>query len=561
MEHRDGKKSEKTIVTASLVDAFDDMGLDAVPFEVVSAEEIQELASRANADDPLGADEQAEFEAVEEEVVPHRHRKFMWTAVPSWLISLLVHVAFILLLAAISLDPVNQVISILQASAGETLAIEEFDLQGPTIDSPTDSLDEPVSVPSSTITQELQLPELQAPLPTDLVTDIQSLETNRLTESILPSAMLHSSSMAQMSASLNSRSAASKSELLEKFGGNAASEKSVAMALRWIANHQLRTGGWSFDHSAVCGKQCENPGEMALASNGATAMALLPFLGAGQTHLQGQYKNQVKKGLAFLINHMKVTNGELPDGSWHETGGTMYSHSLAAIAICEAYAMTQDPDLVQPAQLSLNYLIKAQDSRGGGWRYNPNEPGDTSVVGWCLMALKSGKMGNLSVPPSSFAGANNFLNFVSTNQGAYYGYDRPTSNVDGRHATTAVGLLCRMYLGYPKDHPGMKEGIAFLAKTGPRVNDLYYSYYATQVLRHHGGPEWETWNKQLRDELIKQQAPESAGHSAGSWYTGGPHAESGGRLCATSLATMILEVYYRHMPLYSEKSAEDDFEI
>jgi hypothetical protein len=80
-------------------------------------------------------------------------------------------------------------------------------------------------------------------------------------------------------------------------------------------------------------------------------------------------------------------------------------------------------------------------------------------------------------------------------------------------------------------------------------------------LRHYGGPEWENWNKQLRDELIKQQVPEGSGHSTGSWYTGGPHANSGGRLYATSLATMILEVYYRHMPLYSERSSDEDFEI
>lgn len=527
-----------------------------VPGSNVSRETVAPADAQPTIDDSVTLGEMVADEA------PARHRRFLWTAAPSWLISLVVHVAMILVLAAISLDPVNRVISILQASAGDTdSAIEEFDLQGPELDSPESSVDDPLAVPTPAITPAVTMPELQPPLPTDFMADIKSLDTNSMTESILPSAVLNSATMAQMSVSLNSRSSASKSELLERFGGNADSEKAVAMALRWIAEHQLNTGGWSFNHSVVCRQQCKDPGEMTLANNGATAMALLPFLGAGQTHLEGQYKDTVKRGLAFLITRMKVTNGQLPDGSWHEPGGTMYSHGLAAITICEAYAMTQDPDLLQPAQLSLNYLINSQDPRGGGWRYNPREPGDTSVVGWCLMALKSGKMGNLNVPPSTFIGANNFLDFVSTNQGAYYGYDKPTSSVEGRHATTAVGLLCRMYLGQPKEHPGVKAGVEFLVKTGPRVNDLYYSYYATQVLRHYGGPEWEDWNKQLRDELIKQQVPEGSGHSTGSWYTGGPHAQSGGRLCATSLATMILEVYYRHMPLYSEKSSDADFEI
>ncbi len=117
-----------------------------------------------------------------------------------------------------------------------------------------------------------------------------------------------------------------------------------------------------------------------------------------------------------------------------------------------------------------------------------------------------------------------------------------------------------MYMGVPKEQAGIKAGVEFLSKRGPSTSDLYYSYYATQVMRQYGGPEWEEWNRRLRDSLINLQSPEGS-HAAGSWYTQGGHSEKGGRLYATSLATMILEVYYRHMPLYSQKSSQDDFEI
>jgi hypothetical protein len=362
-----------------------------------------------------------------------------------------------------------------------------------------------------------------------------------------------------MSTSLTSRSTAAKSEMLERFGGTAASEKAVALALQWLSEHQADDGGWNFAHSAICKNRCDDSGDLFVARNGATAMALLPFLGAGQTHLAGQYKAHVKKGLRFLIQRMQLTpSSTLPHGSWHEPGGRMYSHGLAAIAVCEAYAMTRDPDLQTPAQLSLNYLVYAQHA-GGGWRYSPKQAGDTSVVGWCLMALKSGSMGNLVVPNRTFTAADNFLDFVSTNNGAYYGYNKPTSQIEGRQATIAVGLLCRMYLGYPKEHPGLQAGINHLSKLGPRTSDLYYSYYATQVMRHHGDEPWEKWNNKLRDELVRSQ--EKNGHAAGSWKAEGSHSSKGGRLYQTSLATMILEVYYRHMPLYSERSASDDFEI
>ncbi|MEZ6136834.1 MAG: prenyltransferase/squalene oxidase repeat-containing protein [Pirellulaceae bacterium] len=522
------------------------VGAELVPAEVVAEPPHVTHVEAAIAEEPEPA------------LAGRTHRKFLLTTAPSWLISLLVHVAIILILAAITLDPVNKVISILQASSSEDISdIENFDLQGPTLDAVETPVDEPLSVPTASITPVVSVPKLESPMLPDVAADIEALEMNSLTESIMPSSLLNSSAMAQMSVALNSRSNAQKSEMLEKFGGNAASEKAVAMALKWIADHQDRSGGWTFAHNTVCRNQCDHPGELAEANNGATAMALLPFLGAGQTHMEGQYKATVEAGLAYLIKHMKLENKGLPQGSWHEPGGSMYSHGLAAITVCEAYAMTGDPKLLQPAQLSLNYLINAQDPRGGGWRYSPGQPGDTSVVGWCVMALKSGKMGHLVVPQQTFYKASSFLDFVSTNQGAYYGYDEPSGTV--RDATTAVGLLCRMYLGTPKEHPGIQEGVAYLSQKGPSISNLYYSYYATQVMRHNGGPEWEKWNTQLRDKLLEIQVKD--GHAAGSWYTEGGHSEKGGRLYTTSLATMILEVYYRHMPLYKEKSSLDDFEL
>jgi hypothetical protein len=88
---------------------------------------------------------------------------------------------------------------------------------------------------------------------------------------------------------------------------------------------------------------------------------------------------------------------------------------------------------------------------------------------------------------------------------------------------------------------------------------MYYNYYATQVMHHFGGSAWERWNKEMRDLLVESQATE--GHETGSWYMDGGHSEKGGRLYCTSMATMILEVYYRHLPLFREQSADEDFPL
>lgn len=499
------------------------------------------------------------------EADPRRRRlseRLMMRSVPSWMISMMLHVAILMLLAAIQIEPVQDAVGVLlTATAGEDLSglDEQFDIRGPELEAPaaTGPMDQALVAPPEFSPQELAFSDSN--VFSSLTTDVEAGSFSNMVESILPSSALGASA-SRISSSLSGRaSGALKSEMLERFGGNAASEKSVAMALKWIADHQDRSGGWTFGHSRICRGQCKDDGDLPQATNAATALALLPFLGAGQTHLEGSYKATVHNGLKFLINRMKVTGGTLPHGSWHEDGGRMYSHGLAAIVVCEAYAMTRDPDLLQPAQLALNYIVYAQDPRGGGWRYEPKQAGDTSVVGWQLMALKSGVMGNLAVPPETFRRASSFLDAMSVNDGAYYGYDVPTSKIEGRQATTAVGLLCRMYLGWSKDNPGLKEGVQFLSKRGPSVEDLYYSYYATQVLRQFGGEPWDKWNKAMRDGLIKAQ--ETEGHAAGSWYSGKGHNERGGRLYCTAVSAMILEVYYRHLPLYTEKSSDEEFEF
>ena len=106
------------------------------------------------------------------------------------------------------------------------------------------------------------------------------------------------------------------------------------MGLQWLAEHQLPDGGWSFNHALCpgCRGQCRNPGDLSQARNAATGLALLPFLGAGQTHKTGHYKEQVKRALYFLVNQMKVSP---QGGSLNERGGAMYLHGICSIALSE----------------------------------------------------------------------------------------------------------------------------------------------------------------------------------------------------------------------------------
>ncbi|MHB0954762.1 MAG: prenyltransferase/squalene oxidase repeat-containing protein [Pirellulaceae bacterium] len=482
----------------------------------------------------------------------HAGRFVLFRAVPSWLISMLFHAALLMILAVVTLPETvteNRILAV--ANPTDVQEIENLDNeQIDPMDVTVFENQAPAAVMASpTTTETLDIPSLD-----DVNAAPDQFKLEDFGQMIAPSDDLMDRIGGGMAEGLGeARGAKARKGMLQKYGGSEGSEASVAAALNWLSLHQERDGGWNIDHTrGPCKGQCSHPGMVPPSRNAATAMAILPFLGAGQTHKEGRYKETVQRGLAFLVQNMKVGNGM---GDLSDSGGRLYSHGMASIALCEAYAMTNDPELLQPAQFALNFIAYAQDPVGGGWRYEPKQAGDTSVVGWQLMALKSGHMGYLKVPRRTILGANKFLDFVQEENGAKYGYTVPGAGP----ATTAVGLLCRMYLGWKRDEPGLQAGAAYLHQLGPSDN-MYYNYYATQVLRHYGGPYWDEWNDKLREDLIKAQ--DRKGHETGSWYfSRDPWAERGGRLYCTSMATMILEVYYRHLPIYGKQAAEEDFPL
>ena len=486
---------------------------------------------------------------------------FLWfQAVPSWMFSLAVHTVILVILGLMVLVTPEEEMPSLTSVMTKNDLIEEI------VDDLSEPIDEPVEItPTETLEVETEVNPIEdvseveeIDIADDVEAPVAAVEFENIANQVAPQTDLLSSTESVTGSGLTGRGAEAKAAMVREYGGTKESEAAVAMALKWIANHQNPDGGWSFDHTADGRRNCTcgNIGTLKTSFNGATAMALLPFLGAGNTHKKGAYKKQVEAGLYYLTRSMKV-NGAT--GDLTDAGGRMYSHGLCAITLTEAFAMTKDRQLMAPAQMSLNFITYAQDPVGGGWRYKPRQAGDTSVVGWQLMALKSGHMAYLNVPKNTIAGCYKFLDSVQANSGATYGYTTP----GGGHATTAVGLLCRMYLGWKKDEPALVRGVETISKWAPSKSDMYYNYYATQVMRHHGGPLWDKWNKTMRDHLVAtQELGKGQCENTGSWNMGAGHgARVGGRLYNTALATMILEVYYRHMPIYAQQAAEDDFPL
>jgi hypothetical protein len=343
----------------------------------------------------------------------------------------------------------------------------------------------------------------------------------------------------------------------------------VDRALRWLHYHQDRDGKWDQDgFSKNCdsreGPACENPGtgqyDVAVSS-----LALLAFLGHGNSHRVGYFKKTVSRGLDWLLSQQK------PDGSLGERSAEswMYNHAIGTMALCEAFAMSRDYRLREPAQRAVDY-IRAGQNPGLGWKYEPQDGrNDTSVTGWMVLALKAAKAARLNVDQSLFEGAINWFDRATNTEGKT-GYMRPGDNgsvirgVNDRFAKlptmTGVAVLCRIFCGQSRRDPQITRGVDILMQNLPVWNkpnndmvDMYYWYYATYAMFQFGGAKWDKWNQALHRAVIDTQR--NGGCADGSWDPVGKWGMVGGRVYATAINALTMEIYYRYKRVVTPASA------
>ncbi len=343
-----------------------------------------------------------------------------------------------------------------------------------------------------------------------------------------------------------------RGEMLRLGGGTKDTEVAVAAALNWFYRHRNPNGSWSLSRFAshCSGNPCTGPGA-ADSDSAATALAVLPFLGAGETHKsKGPYQDAVKQALFFLTRR-QAANGDLSGGTGHQ----MYAHALATLALCEAYGMTKDQKIGDAAQRAVLFIEVAQNRSSGGWRYVPGDPtgGDTSVLGWQIMALRSAQLAGLAVDTLTMENAKKWL--AACSKGYQHGLYSYQPFKDATPPITAIGMLSWQYLGMRADDPAMAESKQYLLQHLPDngTRNTYYWYYGTQAMHNLLGPAWDTWNRQMRRALVRTQCRE--GCAAGSWDPEIPSldawSEQGGRIVTTAFSTLSLEVYYRYLPLYN----------
>ena len=446
---------------------------------------------------------------------------------PPWLVSAVVHMVLMIMLALLFLPALVHNRIELSAIYSEDLG-DQLIFDSPLAGNDPEMVEAPILTPD-----DLRLVDdpFAAPPEADI---------------LVPDGVTSTSDLEPISIgmALDGREEGTKRALLSRYGGNATTEAAVRAGLKWLAKVQGKDGSWSLIGPYSNGARSEN-------RPAATAMALLAFQGNGHTHQKGEYKKNVAAGWKWLLAHQN------PEGNFFSTGlahQRFYTEGQCTIALCELYAMSKDEQFREPAERAVRYCVRSQ-GEAGGWRYDPRIDGDVSVTGWILMALQSARMAGLEVPTETLARAERFLDSVGVAGGSRYPYrkDQVASNV-----MTAEGLLCRQYLGWKQDDPRLVEGVQWLLQSENLISresrrNVYYWYYATQTLHHMEGEYWKRWNRVMRQVIPEQQM--KSGREKGSWDPIKPKRDrwepDGGRLFVTCLSIYMLEVYYRHLPIYS----------
>ena len=168
-------------------------------------------------------------------------RRFLLTALPSWAISLGVHVTVLFLLAAMSMDPIREAIGTALESGGgnEGETLEDTELPGPMQTAEAEQSSEAFSAPSAMVSEVVSMPEIST-TEISTVAGSASLSLNSVTESVLPSSMM-GSGLSRVMTSLNGRSAGMRGEMLERFGAPPPAKNRSPLHWNGSANIKLPT--------------------------------------------------------------------------------------------------------------------------------------------------------------------------------------------------------------------------------------------------------------------------------------------------------------------------------
>jgi hypothetical protein len=313
------------------------------------------------------------------------------------------------------------------------------------------------------------------------------------------------------------------------------------------------------------------------------SLVVLSFMGAGYVPDSGKFKIAIRRGMEYLMARQQARGDYLTNDL---IGG--YNRPICLQAYAEAFVLTGDERYRPFVTKGADFLMQIQNKLGG-WRYRVRvETSDSSVAAWMLFAMKAAEKSGVRVREIVFEGCRMLFERYSArvpkdgpredfvdidpDYGFEVGKDTTYQFHTGyqdrayapTHATTALGLMSQILLGYRRSHPFcIGSANHMLDKQMPeipargdmsRLNmnqeyPMYFLYYGTLSMHQMGGRYFRQWNDILREVLPGTQVKD--GCSRGAWI--GKNLDGVfGSIYTTCMGVLALETYYRYLPILQD---------
>ncbi|MFP6899431.1 MAG: prenyltransferase/squalene oxidase repeat-containing protein [Opitutales bacterium] len=315
-------------------------------------------------------------------------------------------------------------------------------------------------------------------------------------------------------------------------GGHRNTETAIKAGLDWLKAKQAKDGSWSADGGKY--------------KKSMTAMGLLCYLGHCELQDSPEYGKTVHKAIEFLTSTPPIPTSR---------GRPMeYSHPIRTYALCEAYTMTKIKKLETYAKKAAEFVVKGQH-KSGGWAYGygkgPTAHVDLSITGWNIQALKAGALTGLYIQGLDEA-MDKAVEYTKRCQdkSGQFSY---TAGGRGEPSLTGTGVLCLQIWKNAKSKEaegGLEWIVNHMAKDWAHVNVYEWYYHAQacfQAQGSAGAKYWRLWNGEFQKIVLPAQA------SDGHWPEAA-HFHGDSDVYRTTMAILMLEVYYRYAPMGGGKT-------